>query len=149
MSTVATSTAPAFKAALLATLQADPDLAGVQVQATYPGDTLRAQAMYYGHTIADVTTPVMAGSRIRREERYRVEVLIDVCDGSNDVSKAEGIAHGILGELDDNLAQNAVQGQPVIDAFLLSWDSRPYVDDTRQGWAVLITAEIQVRARLR
>ncbi len=150
-----TTTAPAFKTTLLAALQARPNLAGIQVVSTFPGDTLRPVAVYFGHTTATVVPPVMAGSRIKRQETYLVEVYIDVCDGSNDVFKAEAAAYGIMGELDECLAADATQGnaggsaQQIIDSWIASWESRPYVDDTRQGWAALLKVEVQVRARLR
>ncbi len=151
----ATSTAPEFKATLMTSLKARHALDGVQVQPTYPGGTLRPQALYYGHTRATVDTPIIAGPRMRRGELYEIEVMIDVCDGSNDVSKAETLAFSIMGELDDALATDPTQGnaggssQNVIVGHILDWESRPYMDESRQGWAVLLRVNVQVKARLR
>lgn len=150
----ATSSAAAFKLALLTALQADANLADVQVESTYPGDTLRAIAMYYGKTSADVTTPVSAGpARVKRQEDYTVEILIDVATGMADVPSAEDAALGILGELDNVLATTPTMGilgggMQVWLSYVSKWEIRPYMDDTRQGWAVLLTANVIVKARL-
>lgn len=167
MSASPTSTAPAYKAALLALLLADTNLTtmaipgsttpGVQMTATWQGDATQIAALYYGKVEAKVETPVMAGPRVKRQEVYGVEVHIDVCDGSNDVSCAEVTAHSIMGELDSMVASNAkmdVGGNPlqsgaqVFKSVITGWVERPYRDDTRNGWAVLLTVTIEVTARL-
>jgi hypothetical protein len=146
---ITTSTAPAFKAALLAAMQGDANLLSVQVLNTYPGSLLRDTATYFGTTKADVTTPVIASaSRIKRHEAYTMELHIDVANGVSDESSAEDVAFGILGEVDTLLANNATMSQSVIVAYVKTWNNRPYFDDARQGWAVLLTAEIYVQARL-
>lgn len=143
-----TTSAPAYKQALLTALQARADLQSVQVVSTYPGDTLRAQAIYFGKTLCEMGTPVMAGPRLRRQEDYRVEIHIDVCDGSNDLFTAEGDAFPLLSAIDDQIAQDASLGGVVKVSHLAKWESKPYFDETRRGWAVLITAEIAVMQRL-
>lgn len=153
-----TSTAPAYKASLLAAMQADPALvaANAQVASTFPGDTLRPIAVYFGKTTAAVTTPVMASSaRIKRNEQYVVELHIDVTAGTTDFTQAENTAFGVMGEIDNILANNPLQNINdgnntfVWNSHVINWNSRPYFDETRQGWAVLLTVQIQVEARLR
>lgn len=154
MSATATSTAPAFKAALMASLVSDPNLLTYQITATYPGATLQPTAAYFGKTVGHVTIPVSAGpSRIRRQEEYTVDLHIDVSRGTTDVTEPEGVAFAIMGELDNLLAGNPIQGQSggqtfVWKSLVTDWTSTPYVDDARAGWAVLLTVTITVTARL-
>lgn len=154
MPATTTSTAPAFKGALMTSLVADANLSAYQVASTFPGDTLQPTALYFGKTKADVHVPVMAGSaRLKRQEEYVVELHIDVTVGTTDVTQPEATAFAIMGEVDAILATNPLQGQTGASTFVFSshishWESRPYYDDTRQGWAVLLTVEISVGARL-
>lgn len=160
-----TSTAPAFKAALLAALNADADLTGAappwQIASVYPGATLQNQAIYFGKTTATNALPVIASAaRVKRGEEYIVEVHIDVSSGMADTTTAENAALGALGEIDNLLATNPSAGvigatnaggantTGVWKAYVASWELRPFLDDARQGWAVLLTAHISVSARL-
>ncbi len=154
MSATATSTAPAFKAALMASLVADGELADYQVSATFPGATLQPTAVYFGKTHGTVTIPVMAGSaRIRRQETFNVDLHIDVTRGTTDVTEPEAVAFAIMGELDSILATNTTQGVSngqtfVWKSLITDWASAPYYDDARSGWAILLTCSIEVTARL-
>jgi hypothetical protein len=47
---VITSTAPAWKAAILASLQADTNLSNWLIADGYPGDTNSSPSMYFGKT---------------------------------------------------------------------------------------------------
>ncbi len=160
-----TSTAPAFKAALLAALNADTDLTGAtppwQIASVYPGSTLQNQAIYFGKTTAANTLPVIASTaRIKREELYVVELHIDVASGMADTLTAEQSALGALGEVDNLLATAPSAGvigatnaggthtTGVWKAYVQGWECRPFLDDGRLGWAVLVTAHISVSARL-
>ena len=153
---VATTTALAWKAALLAAMQADANLTGWQITSVYPGNTLRSQAIYFGKTQAGVTLPVMiSAARVRRQEEYTVELIIDVATGLADTTQAEAAALGVLGEIDNMIAANQSLGVTgpqnttgVWSAYVQSWETRPFMDDQRQGWAVLCIARIQVKARL-
>ncbi len=156
MALASTSTAPAYKAALLAAIKANADIiaAKVQVSSTFPGDTLQPVAVYYGHVIATITTPDMAGAaRLRRQEEYLVETHIDVSNAGPLVDPAETIAFGIMGAIDGILAVTPLQGIQsgntyVWKSYVASWESRPYYDETRQGFALLLTIQIKVTARL-
>lgn len=154
MTATATSTAPAFKAALMTSLVNDPNLSAYQVVATFPGATLQPTAVYFGKTKGTVTIPVMAGpSRVRRQEEYQVDLHIDVTRGTTDVTEPENVAFAIMGELDNILAANTTQGQSggqtfVWRSMVADWTSSPYYDDARSGWAVLLTVTISVTARL-
>lgn len=154
MTATATSTAPAFKAALMASLVNDANLSAYQVTSTYPGSTLQPTAVYFGKTKGVVTIPVMAGAaRIKRQEEYTVDLHIDVTRGTTDVTEPENVAFAIMGELDGILATNPMQGQSggqtfVWRSLVSDWSSTPYVDDAREGWAVLLTVTISVGARL-
>jgi hypothetical protein len=138
----------------MASLLNDPNLRGYQVASTFPGDTLQPTSVYFGKTKAAVHVPVMgSASRLKRQEEYVVEVHIDVTVGTTDVTEPETTAFAIMGELDNILATNPLQSQDGGSTFVFSshisgWEDRPYYDDTRQGWAVLLTVQITVGARL-
>lgn len=82
---MATSTIPAFKAALVARLQADASLTGVQVSygMPYPPPGERETVLVLG-TRADDPTGGSGGQRaaalgqLRREERYVLELVVSV-----------------------------------------------------------------------
>ena len=160
-----TSTAPAFKAALYAAMLADTDLAGAtppwQIATVYPGNTLQNQAIYFGKTTAQNGLPIIASAaRVKRNEEYIVELHIDVSSGMADTFTAEQSALGALGEVDNLLATNPSVGvigtanaggantTGIYKAYVQTWDLRPFLDDNRQGWAVLLSAHISVSARL-
>lgn len=160
-----TSTAPAFKTALYNAMLADTDLTGAsppwQIATVYPGQTLQSQAIYFGKTTAQNTLPVIASAaKIKRQENYVVELHIDVSSGMADTFTAEQSALGALGEVDLLLAVNPSAGvigtansggsntTGIWKAYVQTWECRPFLDDARQGWAVLLTAHIDVTARL-
>jgi hypothetical protein len=160
-----TSTALAFKAALFAALQADTDLTGAsppwQISTVYPGSTLQNQSIYFGKTTAANALPVIASAaRVKRQEDYIVEIHIDVSSGMADTLTAEQSALGALGEIDNLLSNTASAGiiatanaggantTGVWKAYVQTWELRPFLDDARQGWAVILTAHISVTARL-
>ena len=160
-----TSTAPAFKAALFAALQADTDLTGAvppwQIATVYPGNTLQSQAIYFGKTTAANALPIIASAaRVKRQEEYIVELHIDVSSGMADTLTAEQSALGALGEIDNLLSNTQSAGiiattnaaasntTGVWKAYVQTWELRPFLDDARQGWAVILTCHIAVSARL-
>jgi hypothetical protein len=166
-SPTATTTAVAFEAALLAALQADTNLTGAtppwQITDVYPGNTLTSYAIYFGKITAADSLPVLASTaRIKRQEEYVLEVHIDVSAGMADTVTAKQAALGALGEIDNILATFPSGPTGILTvtnaggsnttgawkAFVSGWELRPYMDDTRQGWAVLLSAKISVSARL-
>ena len=167
MSLSTTSTAPAFEAALLAALLADTNLTTAtppwQITDVYPGTALQAQAIYFGKTTATNGLPVLASTaKIKREEDYVMELHIDVSAGMADTSSAKQLALGALGEIDTILATFPSGPTGILTvtnagganttgawkAYVAGWDLRPFMDDYRQGWAVLLSARIAVSARL-
>jgi len=166
-SPTATTTALAFEAALLAALQADANLTGAsppwQITDVYPGNTQTAYAIYFGKITNANGLPVMASTaRIKRSEDYVLDVIIDVSDGMADTQTAKQLALGALGELDNILATFPSGPTGILTvtnagganttgawkAYVSGWELRPYLDETRQGWAVLLTARVSVSARL-
>lgn len=88
---MASSTIPAFKAALVARLEADAGLAGVQVCYGPPGQrALEREAVLVLGTRPDDPTGGGGGQRTaamgqhRREERYVVEVVVSVLRKARD-----------------------------------------------------------------
>lgn len=167
MTISATSTAVAFKAALLAALNADTNLTAAtppwQIASVYPGAALQAQAIYFGKTTAVNGLPVLASTaRIKRQEEYVCEIHVDVSSGMADTTTAENLALEALGEIDNILATFPSGPTGILTvtnagganttgawkAYVSGWEIRPFLDDARQGWAVLLSAHISVSARL-
>lgn len=153
MPSTVTSTAPAYLDALFTALALRAGLTGIQVQQTYPGDTLRAAAIYAGKITLNNSLPVRAGQRVKRQEDYTCEIIVDVCDGGNDWTKARNTAFGLAGEIDDQVAGNPIElAQPSNASLIIAHcsvnEASPYYDETRRGWAWLLKLEIAVTARL-
>lgn len=78
------TTIPAFKAGLLARLQADAGLAGVQVAWGLPFGSLARELVVLGHVRAEDPTGGVGGQSTaslgqrRREERYVLELVVRV-----------------------------------------------------------------------
>lgn len=145
-----TSTLPAVKTALLAALQADGALAGIQVSRSWPGDTLQQNAVWMGEATAHNTIPVVRGARVAREENITVDVYINCqCPGA-DASAAEAQAFEILGEVENILANDPTLGRTdgVIKAYVESWQLKEGLSQSRLGWASQIIAGVAVQARL-
>lgn len=147
------STAPAFRAALIANLAARSELATTQVSPTYPAGAQRAGGLVFlGDTkiSSPITIPTMRGPRMSRQEEYDVEVVIEATCIGPLATPAEAEAFRILGVLDSMLADDPVQGMQasgVQFAWITTWDHKTFADDAR-SWAAQITAQVTVKARL-
>jgi hypothetical protein len=85
-------------------------------------------------------------------------MFFDVALGTQFLSQSEDLAMSGLGELDNILSDNPTQGQQagteevpktsVWKAYIKSANSRPYRDENTSGIGVLLTAQIEVTARL-
>lgn len=144
-----TSTAPTFRAALLAALQARPALAQVPTHYAHPLDTIEHEAVYLGEIRGDSRIPVLAAGRKKREERYTLDVWIDVAATGPDAQTASERAWDLFGELEDLLAEDPTVGLPApFRAVLTDYTETLMADESRRGWGSLLRAGVEVENRL-
>lgn len=115
---MATSTIPAFKAALLARLQADAALANVQVAWGVPHGELARECVILGDARADDPTGGRAGGQSSaalgtraREERVVHELLVRVLLGASQQEATER-AFAIAAAVEDSLRGWAAASPP-------------------------------------
>lgn len=146
---MATSSAPTFRAALLAALQARPALAQVQVAYSHPGDTVDHEAIYLGELRGDSNIPVIRAARKKREERYALDVWFDVAAVGPDAQTASERAWALFGELEDLLAEDPTVGLPApFRAVLGDFTETLMFDESRRGWGSLLRAGVECETRL-
>ena len=115
---MASSTIPALKAALLARLQADAALAGVQVSWGIPFGELARECVILGDARAEDATggrpggqsTVAIGTRAR-EERYLLELLVRVLKGASQQEVTER-AFALAAAVEDSLRAWAGEAPP-------------------------------------
>lgn len=144
-----TSTAPTFRAALLAALQARAALAAVPTFYSHPLDTIEHEAIYLGEVRGDSNIPVLRASRKKREERYTLDVWFDVAAVGPDAQTASERAWALFGELEDVLAEDPTVGLPApFRAVLGDFTETLVVDESRRGWGSLLRAGVDCETRL-
>lgn len=143
------STSPTFRAALLAALQARPALAQVQVSYSHPGDAREDESVYLGEIRGSSEIPTVRTSRKKREERYTLDVWIDVDAVGPDAQTASERAWTLFGELEDILADDPTVGLTApFWAVLGDFTETLMFDESRRGWGSLLRAGVDVEARL-
>jgi len=143
------STAPTFRAALLAALQARPALSAVPVTYSHPGDARENEAIYLGEVRGSSDIPTIRAARKARQERYTLDVWIDVDAVGPDAQTASERAWTLYGELEDILADDPSVGLPApFWAVLGDFTETLMFDEARRGWGSLLRAGIDVEARL-
>jgi hypothetical protein len=143
------STAPAFRTALLAALQAKPALAQVQTGYSHPGDTREDESIYLGEVRGSSEIPVIRAARKARQERYTLDVWFDVDAVGPDAETASERVWELYGELEDILADDPSVGLPApFWAALGDFTETLMFDESRRGWGSLLRAGVDVEARL-
>lgn len=143
------STAPTFRAALLAALQARPALSSVQTAASHPGDTRENESIYFGEIRGSSDIPTIRAARKARQERYTLDVWFDLDAVGPDADTASNRAWALFGELEDILADDPTVGLGApFWAVLGDFTETLMFDETRRGWGSLLRAGVDVEARL-
>jgi len=143
------STAPTFRAALLAALQAKAALATVQTGYSHPGDAREDESIYLGEIRGSSQIPTIRAARKARQERYTLDVWIDVDAVGPDAQTASERAWALYGELEDVLADDPTVGLGApFWAVLGDFTETLMFDESRRGWGSLLRAGIDVEARL-
>lgn len=143
------STAPTFRSALLAALQAKPALAQVQVTYSHPGDTREDESIYLGEIRGDSNVATLRAGRKHREERYTLDVWIDVDAVGPDAQTASERAWALYGELEDILADDPTVGLTApFRAVLGDYTETLMFDESRRGWGSLLRTGVDCENRL-
>jgi hypothetical protein len=145
------STVPTVRAAIVAGLRARPGTAGAQVTPTLPGKTTKAQCVFLGTARGTDRPPVSRAGRVKREERYSLDVWVQVIHPGSDGVAAEERAYALFGELEDLLAEDARigLGDTLVKATIGEWeqDLGP-AEGSTGAWCCLLRIEVDVVARL-
>lgn len=147
------STVPALKQALFTQFQSASALSGLQVAYSFPGDATTNSVIYLGDVRGTSVIPTMRATRKTREEKYTVDVWIEIADAQNDSSGAEATAFQMYGAVEDILANDPTLGGSVFSggtgwATITAFELLTGQDDSRLGWAASLKIEIEVTARL-
>lgn len=143
------STAPTFRAALLAALQARAALAQVQTGYSHPGASREDETIYLGELRGTSQIPTIRTGRKARQERYTLDVWFDVDAVGPDAQTASERAWSLYGELEDVLAADPSVGlaQPFW-AVIGDFTETLMFDESRRGWGSLLRVGVDVEARL-
>lgn len=143
------STAPTFRASLLLAIQARPALSAVQTTYSHPGGSRENECIYLGEVRGTSQIPVMRAARKKREERYTLDVWIDVDAVGPDAQTASERAWALYGELEDILADDPTLGlEAPFRAVLSDYTETLMFDEARRGWGSLLRAGIDCEMRL-
>lgn len=139
------STVPVVKDALVTTLDARVGLDGVQVAREWPGDAIKAEAIWLGKVDGTHQIATMRAGRKDRAEEYRLEVIVSVV--KNGVEAAEERAFVLLGEIESALADD-----PRIGLTSINWatvaDFESVTTRGQSGAVAEIRVFVEVNARL-
>lgn len=147
------TTAPTAKANLLTLLQADTDLAGVQVVWAHPGSgNLTREAVYFGATKwQDEWSEVMGPAR-KRDERYRIEVVFDVASDGDDAQACETRMWALVNRLRQVLHDHPTlstntpdDAGPVFWALPIPDTQTPAADNNQRVSLCIINVECRAR----
>jgi hypothetical protein len=142
---VATSTIPAFKAALLSRLQARPGLDGVQVTYGWPSGAVKRESMMLGG--ANGSQEFRTIGATQRMEEYALDVYITVIrEGQARQQNADERALALMAELEADLRDDPTVNNTVLTAQLGSFDLQPMASaETREA---RLNVSVNVMARI-
>lgn len=106
---MAASSAPKVKKALLELLQANAELAGVQISYGHPGAQIQQEAIYFHRTIEQEVAAAL-GHR-RRDEDYTVELVVDVVQDGQDVQAPEERCWALVAVVENIVRENAAMAE--------------------------------------
>lgn len=142
---MSTSTVPALKGAVLDLLAAAPALAGVQVEWTHPGpNALQAECVYFGDSIVDEQA-VVNGNR-RRDESYRLDVVVSVEHYTTDARATEERAWQLAAAIEDVVRQNP-RPLPEVLSVMVGGKRQANYPDT-DGRVSEVVVSLSCRARI-
>lgn len=144
-----TSRIPAVKAALLAILQADSGLSGVQVTHGHPGGVLENEAVWIGRAEGRHEPASIRSGRQPRDETFTLDVIVSVLMAGATIAEAETRAHALAAQVEDAIAADVTLGLSPDILWALPGDieERPTSYETT-GVLAEIRLGVEVKARL-
>ncbi len=142
---MATSTVPAFKAALLTRLQARTGLSGVQITYGWPNGAVKRESIMLGGVNGTQTFRTIGATQ--KMEEYQLTVYITVIrEGSGRQQNCDERALALMAELENELRPGITVNDTVLTAELASFDLQPMASaETREA---RLTVTIDVMARI-
>lgn len=143
-----TSTVSEVRQAIVDRLSARTALTDVQIAWSWPGRATSNETIFCAPPIdGDSGIPVMRAGRQKRDESYRVDVVCQVVRPGGEVREAFDRAFELMGELEDELADDPLLGlTSILWAQVGGYDLVEGLTD--QGGACRLEVHVDVRARL-
>lgn len=138
----------ATKSALLTLLQAHPDLAGVQVEYGWPGDSWEVESVWIASVKGTVSISALSAGRKYRDDVFTITVLIQAGRLGQTALDADLRAEVLYGALEDVLANDPSLGN--VDGLLwaqLSSAEGPTTRLTKEGALSMFVADIDCHGR--
>ena len=143
-----TSRIIAVKDALLAILQADAELAGIQVTRGRPGDDLKDEAVWIGRAVGRHKPVAIRAGRQPRDETFTVDVVVSVLKAGGTIAAAEDRAHALMDQVEDSVAADPKLGLSDIEWALPGDLEESGSGYTPEGAICELRLGVEVRARL-
>lgn len=142
---MATSTIPAFKAALLTRLQARAGLSGVQVTYGWPNGAVKRESIMLGGVAGTQVFRTIGATQ--KMEEYSLTVYITVIrEGSGRQQNADERALALMAEIENELRPGLTVNNTVLTAQVSRFDLEPMASaETREA---RLTVTIDVMARI-
>lgn len=124
-------------------------MAATQTTYSHPGDARENESIYLGEVRGSSEIPTVRAGRKARQERYTLDVWIDLDAVGPDADTASARAWALFGELEDILADDPTVGLGApFWATLGDYSETLMYDESRRGWGSLLRAGVDCEARL-
>lgn len=142
---MATTTIPAFKAALLQRLQAREDLLNVQVTYGWPSGAVKRESIMLGGVSGNQTFRTIGATQ--KMEEYQLTIYITVIrEGTGNQQACDERALELMAQVEDDLRDDLTVNNTVLTAEVSGFDLEPMASaETREA---RLTLTIDVMARI-
>lgn len=141
---MATSTIPAFKAALLTALQARAGLSGVQVTYGWPSGQVKRESIMLGGVTG--TQEFRTVGATQKMENYSLTAYITVIkEGSALQQSADERALAIMAEIEAELRSDLTVGNTVLTAQVARYDLEPMASSETREARLTVTIDVMAR----
>ena len=133
---------------LVAALKLRPNLAGIQVEDDWPGQTQQDEAIWIGDAISTDEVAGMKTGPINNTEDYTLYVWVDVFVGGGTAKQARDRVTVLAGEVMREVAEKkrlAVSENKIVMARVAGWQKKSYVMREGRGCSARISIRITGR----
>lgn len=141
---MATSTVPAFKAALLTRLQARTGLAGVQVTYGWPSGQVKRESIMLGGVTGSQEFRTVGATQ--RMEDYSLTAYVTVIkEGGAQQQSADERALALMAEVEADLRSDPTVNNTVLTAQLSRFDLEPMASSETREARLTLTIDVMAR----